>query len=102
MKCPSCGGDGTIAFTYEPPGLPEVQRRRQCRSCRRTWRTAECYVANDPDVPAIVRDIDILLATMIEQMQAIRERVVMGTYNKEESDERVHEGAGDGGLRPPA
>lgn len=89
MNCPSCGGDSAIEYSYKPPSLPEVQRRRRCVSCRRTWRTAECYVVNDPDVPAIVRDIDILLATMIEQMQAIRERVTMGAYEKEEASERV-------------
>ena len=86
MPCPSCGGEGSIEFTYKPPTLHEVQRRRKCVSCRRRWRTVEYYAGNDPDVPAIVRDIDVLLAIMIEQMQAIRDRVIVGAYSTEDVD----------------
>lgn len=86
MNCPSCGGEGKIEYSNKLNGTLEVQRRRRCVSCRRTWRTVEFYAGNEPDVPAIVRDIDLMLATMIEQMREIRQRVQAGAYSVNEEE----------------
>ena len=84
MTCPLCDGDTAIEYTTHSKNLLEVRRRRRCLSCRHTFRTMEYYAGTDPDVPAVVRDIDLQLSIFIEQMQHIRDRVRVGAFNKEE------------------
>ena len=91
MNCPFCGGRGIVEFTQRIDATREVHRRRCCESCRRTWRTVEYYAGNEPDVPAVVRDLQLQLAVFIEQLHHIQQRVQAGEWAQPTKEERVHD-----------
>jgi len=87
MCCPTCGGEGQIEWTNRKDMVREVHRRRKCISCRATWRTVEYYAGNEPDVPAVVRDLQLQVAIFIEQLQYIQRRIDAGEWARPASEE---------------
>jgi hypothetical protein len=84
MNCPSCGGDSKVDNTINRSTLLEVWRRRICQSCKYTWTTYEHYIGAEPDVPTIVRDLQIELSIFIERLRWLEGRITMGEGQRRE------------------